>query len=207
MGNWAIVTAATAMGGRAWAKWIPYWGKANGAVQSRQWSGDSAFAVGGVPAGDAPSCGRRDGLLQARTSVSIWKALLVAVLRRNTTALYSVCQPASACCVTDAPRAGWYGSCGAVAATPSMMCTCCTAPVVRSPRKNGATLSSAVAYWKSGSESGRTTVSRLWGAVAVGRDENSRWRDVGHRLGCPCRSILRSESPVRRGLGASDPTR
>ena len=46
MGNWAIVTAATAMGGRAWAKWIPYWGKANGAVQSRQWSGDSAFAVG-----------------------------------------------------------------------------------------------------------------------------------------------------------------
>lgn len=143
----AIGVAATAVLAVAvllWSKWLPYISQALGAAGAGRWSGSDVLGAGGVRPGDPPSW-------QAATSFvvaygrSVWKALVAALL-------------ISAALQSLVPR-GWLlrllnrrgriasALAGGVGSTPSMMCTCCTAPVVVSLRRSGVSRAAAIAYW------------------------------------------------------------
>ena len=127
-----------------WSKWVPYVGQAQLAADTASWSGSNVLGVGGVRAGDTPSWHAATSFVVAYGQ-AVWKALVAALL-------------ISAALQSLVPR-GWllgllnrrsrFGSAvaGGLSSTPSMMCTCCTAPVVVSLRRTGVSTAAAVAYW------------------------------------------------------------
>lgn len=139
-----LVTVVVVIAGLAWAKWLPYVGRAFAAARTHHWSGSDVLGVGGVRAGDAPSWHAAVTFLHAYVA-AIWPALLVAML-------------ISACVQALVPRS-WLprllnrhgavssAAVGGVASMPSMMCACCSAPVAVALRRAGVGQSAAVAYW------------------------------------------------------------
>jgi uncharacterized membrane protein YraQ (UPF0718 family) len=139
-----LLTLGVFVLGLLWAKWTPYLGKALTAQRTHHWSGSSILAVGGVRAGDGPTWHAATTFFHAYFA-SIWPALLVALL-------------ISASVQALVPRA-WLprvmnrrhlissAVAGGVASMPSMMCTCCAAPVAVTLRRNGVTRAAAIAYW------------------------------------------------------------
>jgi uncharacterized protein len=139
-----LVTVGVFVVGLLWAKWMPYLGKAFSAQRTHHWKGSSILAVGGVHAGDGPTWHAATTFFHAYFA-SIWPALVVALLL-------------SASIQALVPRS-WLprllnrrhllssGLAGGVASMPSMMCTCCAAPVAVTLRRNGVTRSAAIAYW------------------------------------------------------------
>jgi uncharacterized membrane protein YraQ (UPF0718 family) len=129
--------------GLLWAKWLPYWHKTHLLAGSRTWSGSPIFSTAGA-AGTTPSL---HGAWSFWTTyfTAVWKAAVVALLvaaateslvpRRWLARLLG--------------RRTWVGQglAGGVLAMPSMMCTCCTAPVAVGLRRRGAPLGATVAYW------------------------------------------------------------
>jgi uncharacterized protein len=139
-----VITLAVYVAGLLWAKWTPYAAKAMSAQRTRHWSARSILTVGGVRAGDSPTWHAATTFFHAYFA-SIWQALVVALL-------------ISASVQALVPRAwlprvlnrrGVISSAltGGVAAMPSMMCTCCAAPVAVTLRRNGVSTASAIAYW------------------------------------------------------------
>jgi len=140
----AAVTVLVAVAGLMWAKWMPYIGKALHAARTGQWSGSDILHTGGVTAADAPSWHAATSFFTAYVG-AIWPALVVALLL-------------SACVQAFLPRS-WLpamlnrrhpvssAAAGAAAGMPSMMCTCCAAPVTVTLRRNGVDQGAAVAYW------------------------------------------------------------
>ncbi|OCB37796.1 permease [Mycobacterium malmoense] len=140
-----VVVAATLFtAGLLWAKWLPYVAKAATAHRTRHWAGSSMLAVGGVHAGDRPTWHAAATFFHAYVS-SIWPALVVALL--ISASVQALLPP------RWLPRAlnrrGLISSAlaGGAAGMPSMMCTCCAAPVAVTLRRNGITPAAAVAYW------------------------------------------------------------
>lgn len=138
------VAVLIAVAGLLWAKWAPYAGKAVALGGGHPWEGGDILRTGGVRPGDPPSWAAAWSFTQAYVA-AIWKALLVALLLG---AAVPVLIPPSW------PRRLLNGGgrfrdavAGALSGTPTMMCTCCTAPVATSLRRNGASTSGAVAYW------------------------------------------------------------
>ncbi|MBO0875241.1 MAG: permease [Pseudonocardia sp.] len=127
-----------------WSKWAPYVGKAIGAWRDHGWSGSNILAVGGVRPGDAPSWHAATSFLSAYAS-AVWQALLAALL---ISASMQALVPGS-WIRRLLNRRGRFASAlaGGVASTPSMMCTCCTAPVAVTLRRRGVSTASVVAYW------------------------------------------------------------
>jgi uncharacterized protein len=127
-----------------WAKWVPYLGKAVAAGRSHGWSGTNILATGGVRPGDAPSWHAATSFLAAYAS-AVWMALVAALL---ISASMRALVPGS-WTRRLLNRRGRFASAlaGGVASTPSMMCTCCTAPVAVTLRRGGVSMASAVAYW------------------------------------------------------------
>jgi len=127
-----------------WAKWLPYAAKATGVANSHAWVGSNILAVGGVAPGDAPSVHAAFTFTQAY-GLAVWQALVAALL-------------IGAAVQTLIPRT-WLlrvlnrrglvagAVVGGLASTPSMMCTCCTAPVAATLRRSGVPTAPAVAYW------------------------------------------------------------
>ncbi|OBI46961.1 permease [Mycobacterium colombiense] len=139
-----VAASAVFATGLLWAKWMPYVSKAVSAGRSHHWSGRNILTVGSVHAGDSPSWHAAATFFHAYWS-SIWPALLVALL---ISASVQALLPRS-----WLPRAMnrrhpiSSGLAGGVAGMPSMMCTCCAAPVAVTLRRNGVTSPAAVAYW------------------------------------------------------------
>lgn len=138
------VAVLIAVLGLLWAKWVPYAGKAIAAGTGHPWDGGDILRTGGVQPGDAPSWAAAWSFTVAY-GAAIWKALVVALLIG---AAVPVLLPPSW------PRRLMGGGgrfrdavVGTVSGLPSMMCTCCTAPVATSLRRSGASTSGAVAYW------------------------------------------------------------
>ncbi|WP_018549511.1 permease [Streptomyces sp. LaPpAH-108] len=127
-----------------WAKWLPYTAKAVGLNESHTWSGSSILGVGGVQPGEAPSRHAAVSFLVAYL-VAVWKALVAALL--ISAALQALIPRDWLVRVLDR-RGRWSGAvAGGLLSTPSMMCTCCTAPVAVSLRRSGASTAATVAYW------------------------------------------------------------
>ncbi|MGW4442113.1 permease [Streptomyces sp. NPDC004682] len=127
-----------------WAKWLPYTAKVVGLNESHTWSGSSILGVGGVQPGEAPSWHAATSFLVAYL-VAVWKALVAALL---ISAALQALIPRD-WLVRALDRGGrWSGAvAGGLLSTPSMMCTCCTAPVAVSLRRSGASTAATVAYW------------------------------------------------------------
>ncbi len=126
--------------GLAWAKWLPYTTKAAGLFGTHQWEGASVLDAGGTSPSVAGAWA-----FALTYGKSIWKALVVSLLvaagvdallpRRRLRAVLG--------------RGGLWRQAGAggLMSLPSMMCTCCTAPITVSMRRAGVPLPAAAAYW------------------------------------------------------------
>jgi hypothetical protein len=139
-----VVTSAVFLAGLLWAKWLPYAAKALRAQRTHHWSGSSILSVGGVHTGDGPTWHASTTFFHAYFS-SIWQALVVALL---ISASVQALLPRS-WLPRVLNRRGRVSSAlaGGVASMPSMMCTCCAAPVAVTLRRNGVTRVAAIAYW------------------------------------------------------------
>lgn len=129
--------------GLLWAKWLPYAQKAHALTDSRAWSGSSIFSAAGE-AGSAPTW---HGTWSFWTTyfTAVWKAAVVALLVAAT--LESLVP--RRWLLRAMARRTWMGqglAAGALA-LPSMMCTCCTAPIAVGLRRRGAPLGATIAYW------------------------------------------------------------
>ncbi|MCU1670109.1 MAG: permease [Blastococcus sp.] len=137
----ALTIAAAAL---LWAKWLPYEAKAVTLSGTHTWKGSSILAVGGVHPGDAPTWHAATTFFTTYV-LAIWKALVAALL-------------ISAAVQAFVPRT-WLlrllnrrgtvrsAAAGGLASTPSLMCTCCTAPVAATLRRDGVSTAAALAYW------------------------------------------------------------
>ncbi|WP_211261414.1 permease [Pseudonocardia acaciae] len=127
-----------------WSKWFPYVAKAVETGRAHGWSGSNILATGGVRPGDPPSWDAAVSFLWAYAS-AVWKALVAALL---ISASLQALVP-RAWLLRALNRRGRFASAlaGGVASSPSMMCTCCTAPVAVTLRRNGVSTAAAVAYW------------------------------------------------------------
>jgi uncharacterized protein len=127
-----------------WAKWLPYAARASSVHASGAWSGSSVLGVGGVRPGDAPSWHAATSFTAAYVA-AVWKALVAALL--ISAALQSLVPRTWLLRLLN--RRGRVASAvaGGLCSTPSMMCTCCTAPVAVTLRRSGVSTSAALAYW------------------------------------------------------------
>lgn len=129
-----VLFAVILVAGLLIAKWLPYGQRALGLSVTHQWSGAALPATGETPS-----------LTEGWTFLisygkAVWLALVVAVL---TGAAIEALLPRS-WLAASVGRGPWAG---ALFAVPSMMCTCCTAPIVTSLRRTGVNVGPAVAYW------------------------------------------------------------
>src|SRR3954463_12991153 len=137
----AVVVAAAAL---LWAKWLPYEGKAVALSSTHTWSGSSILATGGVHPGDAPTWHAATTFFTTYV-LAIWKALVAALL---ISAAVQAFMPRT-WLLRLLNRRGRLRSAAArgPASTPSLMCTCCTAPVAATLRRDGVSTAAALAYW------------------------------------------------------------
>jgi len=129
--------------GLLWAKWLPYAQKAHLLSQSRAWSGSAIFSSAGH-AGSTPTVHGAWSFWTAYFT-AVWKAAVVALVVAAT--LESLVP--RRWLLKALARRTWMGQGAAagVLALPSMMCTCCTAPVAVGLRRRGAPLGATIAYW------------------------------------------------------------
>lgn len=125
-----------------WAKWWPYAHKLRAIAASGAYPGSSILDSAGH-AGGAPSLPDAWSFLRAY-GTAVWQALVAALL---VAAAVEALLPA-------ADLARWLGGRGrlgtvvaGLVAMPSMMCTCCTAPVAVALRRRGVPAAGALAYW------------------------------------------------------------
>ncbi|WP_210651092.1 permease [Nocardioides sp. SYSU D00065] len=126
--------------GFAWSKWVPYWDRTLALDAVPAWPSPPIFDA----AGDVPSLRGTWDFTVAYLD-AVWRAVLVGLL-------------VAAAVDALVPR-GWVtrvlnrrspvgqAAAGGAASLPSMMCSCCTAPVAVSLRRSGVSTSAALAYW------------------------------------------------------------
>lgn len=139
---WAIgLFVLIAVAGLIYVKWYPYVGKAMLAADTHSIGG----SILAGPDGAIPEASWQAALNYAVTyGLSIWKALILGLL------LGSAVQAL----LPGRWIRRWLGKrnsssvlAASLLAVPSMMCTCCSAPVVRGLRQCRAAPGSAAAYW------------------------------------------------------------
>jgi uncharacterized membrane protein YraQ (UPF0718 family) len=138
----ALAFGALAVVGLAWAKWVPYLHRLDVTASSGAYPGHDVLDKAGAP-GDGPSFAGGWAFTRAYV-IAIWPALVAALV---IAASVETLLPRR-WLLRALGRDGALGRLtGGVAALPSMMCTCCTAPVARSLRQAGVPTGTALAYW------------------------------------------------------------
>lgn len=143
---WGVAVVLTVgTGVLLWSKWGPYAGQIVELSGTGRWSEhEDLLRVGGVQPGDPPSW---------TAAVSFTSAYFAEVARALVAAL--VLSAAVQACLPRELTARWLGArtglggalLGGGLATPTMMCTCCAAPVAVTLRRHGASSATVVAYW------------------------------------------------------------
>ena len=127
-----------------WAKWMPYASKVGGLATSRHWAGGSILHSSGIKAGEAPSW-HAAWSFAVVYGLAVWKAFVAALL--IAAALQSLIPRGWLAGLLTRRRPMTSALAGGAVSMPSMMCTCCTAPVAVSLRRCGAPTSAVLAYW------------------------------------------------------------
>jgi len=136
----AAVVALTLVAGLAWAKWMPYTDKVGSMLSTHEWDGTAVLDVGGT----APSLSGAWTFLTTYTE-AVWPALLVSLLvAAGIDALLS--RRWLQRFLGSGNRWRQAGT-GALASLPSMMCTCCTAPITVTLRRAGVPRSAVLSHW------------------------------------------------------------
>jgi uncharacterized membrane protein YraQ (UPF0718 family) len=127
-----------------WAKWVPYTGRIEELSGSREWTSPSVLSGAGIDAGSGPSLSAGWAFTQVY-ALAVWKAVVAGLV-------------VAAAVQTLVPRR-WLLSLlrrrrdtssalvGGLLSTPTMMCSCCTAPVANSLRRSGVPTAGVIAYW------------------------------------------------------------
>ena len=144
VGAGLAVFAVILLGGLLYAKWWPYAHKTAAALATHSFRGKSSITgkAAAAPALSWPAA----WAFTVTYFKAVWVALLAALLiasgveallpRRWLVRL-----------LTSGPRLLGGAAAGGLLAVPSMMCTCCTAPLAVSLRRRGVPATSALAYW------------------------------------------------------------
>ena len=137
----AATFALVVVAGLVWAKWQPYWVKVPSVAGSH--SLGKSILTGGQPVPPGVSVGA--GLSFAGTYfLAIWPALVAGLV---IAAAVQTVLPANWLARTFG-RAGTGGAVrGSALALPSMMCSCCAAPIAVGLRQRAASVTSTLAYW------------------------------------------------------------
>lgn len=139
----AIAFVLVAAGALTWAKWLPYAAKLAHVGSTHSWSGKDLLDKAG-PAGSAPSLHGAWQFVRAYAN-AVWMALLAALM---IAAAMRALMPRSWLLAPARCRGRLRRSLlGGVASLPSLMCTCCTAPLAVTLRREGAPRSTVLAYW------------------------------------------------------------
>lgn len=126
--------------GLIWSKWIPYWGYISGAGSSPEWPGSDVFAA----TGDTVTAqGAWDFTL--RYFSAVWKALVVAVV--VAAIIDSIVPRDWMMRLMNRASSLRQASMGAFVSLPTMMCSCCAAPVASGLKRKGVSAQAALAYW------------------------------------------------------------
>lgn len=126
-----------------WSKWLPYSERVIALGRTHSWSGSSILTVGGLHPGDRPSW-RAAVSFTAAYAAAVWKALVAALL---ISAAVQAWVPRQWLRVLDRPGRVRSAAVAGLVSLPSMMCTCCTAPVAVGLRRQGVGVAATVAYW------------------------------------------------------------
>ncbi len=127
-----------------WAKWSPYTGRVQELSASGAWSGTSLLAGAGVEPGSGPSL--RAGVEVVRVyGLAVWKAVLAGLV--IAAAVQSLVPRPWLVRTMTRSRPAASALVGGLLSTPSMMCSCCAAPVASALRRSGVPTASVVAYW------------------------------------------------------------
>ncbi len=138
----AAAFALVAFAALWWAKWWPYAHKLESVVASGAYPGHSILDKAGA-AGDAPSL--RAGWEFSRAYVeAIWQALVAGLL---IAAAVDAFLPRRWLLGLLGGRGALHTTAAGLAGTTSMMCTCCTAPVAATLRRDGVPTAPALAFW------------------------------------------------------------
>lgn len=126
-----------------WAKWLPYGSKIDGLAQTGLWKGGSGLlpATGLV----APPSFLGAWKFLGTYFGSVWKALVAALL--IAAALDTLMPRTRFLRFVNRPSRRGQALVGGLASLPSMMCTCCTAPVTVGLKRSGAPRTASLAYW------------------------------------------------------------
>jgi uncharacterized membrane protein YraQ (UPF0718 family) len=120
-----LVLAAVFVAGLLWAKWVPYAHKATSISTTHAWPGGAMFADSGAPGATPTVSGAWN--FASTYLIEVWKGFLVALL---IAAAVDALVP-RAWLLSMMNRRSHLGQAlaGGTAALPSLMCTCCTAPL------------------------------------------------------------------------------
>lgn len=138
-----LVLAVVFVAGLLWAKWLPYGQKAGKLSSTHSWSGGTMFANSGHP-GALPTFSGAWHFTWVY-SQTVWKGFLVALV---VAAVFDALVPRAwlLAVLNRRTRLG-QAVAGGIASVPTLMCTCCTAPLAVGLRKRGASSTASLAYW------------------------------------------------------------
>lgn len=135
--------AVVALGALAWAKWVPYAEKVPAVADSR--SLGTSILNGAEAAPPSPSWQAAVDYA-VEYGLAIWPALVAGLLLAASVEAFLPRHRLLAWFQRDRSPAVSTAA-GGVLSMPSMMCTCCAAPVAVSIRRRGVPMASALAYW------------------------------------------------------------
>ena len=127
----------------SWAKWGPYSQKLEHLWRSPEWTGKDLLAKAGS-AGQAPSLAGAWAFMDAYFTAVLPAIIAALVISASLQALVPREWVLRALARGSHRRSSLAGG---LLALPSLMCTCCTAPVAVTLRRRGAPVSAALAYW------------------------------------------------------------
>jgi uncharacterized membrane protein YraQ (UPF0718 family) len=126
-----------------WAKWSPYLAKLSKIRATRVWPGHDVLAKAGAPAATPSIHGAWTFTLAYAEAV--WPAVVAALL--VAAAVEALVPRRWLLRALDRRSQLGGAAAGGLLALPSLMCTCCTAPIAATLRRCGATTAAALGYW------------------------------------------------------------
>ncbi len=135
----AVIFAATLW----WSKWSPYAHKLSDLFASPHWTGTNMLNDAGA-AGSAPSLAGAWSFTRAYFT-DIWPGFLTALLIASAASALVPREWLLRLLRHRGPQRSALA--GGLSALPTLMCTCCAAPLAVTLRRDGAPPSAALAYW------------------------------------------------------------